>query len=87
MKVNGDVGIWDGVIHIFNDTKAMTIYLAANGTEDDKRITLNDCLKLIEHEKGVCYVIFDSATHGEIYEYGNYADKSWHTYGTTIGYA
>ena len=86
MKISGKASIYDGIIHIFNDNKAKTIVLTANGTEDDEFITLDDCLDLIEHKTGVCYVIFDSETHGEMYQYGNYG-AYWTTYGTTQGYA
>lgn len=89
MKVDGKTGIYDGVIHIFNDNKAKVIYLAPKGTGEDEFITLDDCLELIGHtdQDGVCYVIFDSLLHGEIYQYNNYSDKSWNTYRRTQGYA
>ena len=88
MKIDGNTGIYDGVIHIFNNNKAKTIFLTAEGTENDKFITLDDCLKFIEHTKkdGVCYVLFDDVTHGTIYQYGNYGEY-WTNYGTTQGYA
>lgn len=89
MKVDGKTGIYDGVIHIFNHNRAKEIFLTAEGTDEDKFITLDDCLELIEHtdQDGVCYVIFDTALHGEMYQYGNYSDKCWSKYGTTQGYA
>lgn len=89
MKVDGKTGIYDGIVRIFNDSKVKVIFLTANGTSEDEFITLDDCLELIGHtsQDGVCYVIFDTAFQGEIYQYGNYSDKGWSTYGTTQGYA
>lgn len=86
--------IYDGVVRIvYNNfdkgTTAKTIYLAAEGTEDDKCICLDDCLELIgfEKNKGVVYVTFDKCLQGTIYDFGNYNDGQWHKYGETRGYA
>ena len=88
MKVDGSTGIYDGVIRIITENKAKTIYLTAQGTDEDEFITLDDCLKLIGYNgEGTCMVIFDDLTHGEIYMYGNYSEKCWTDYGTTRGFA
>lgn len=91
MEVDGNtVGIWDGIIRIICGNKAYTEYLVAQGTDYDKFISLNDCLKLIEYDEdkdGVVIVIFDDLTHGEVYSYGNYLPKCWYQYGDTQGYA
>lgn len=91
MEVDGNkIGIWDGVVRIICGDKAYTEYLVATGANDDKFITLNDCLELIKYDKDkddVVIVIFDDFTHGEVYSYGNYTPKGWWQYGTTQGYA
>lgn len=88
MKVDGNTGIYDGIIRIICKNKAKTIYLTAMGEDDDEYISLNDCLKLIEYYGGygMCIVIFDDRTSGKIYQYGNYGEY-WTEYGTTQGYA
>lgn len=87
MKVDGNTGIYAGIIRIINENKAKTIFLSANGTEKDKLITLDDCLELIGYDGcGICIVIFDEWTRGEIYQYGNYGEF-WTKYGTTHGFA
>lgn len=86
MSVDGSTKIYDGIIRIICGDSAKTIYLTAMGTENDRFITLNDCLSLIDYKGGVCIVIFDEPLHGEIYQYGNYGEY-WTTYGTTQGYA
>ena len=86
-KVEGDYGIYDGFIRILYEDRAKTLCLTASGEEDDEKITLDDCLKLIGYEGyGCVYVIFDDWTHGEIYCYGN-APGQWYLYGETMGFA
>ena len=74
MKVDGNTGIYDGIIRIICGNKGKTIYLTAWGDENDEFITLDDCLKLIEYDDGVCIVMFDDWTSGKIYQYGNYGE-------------
>ena len=87
MKVDGSTGIYDGYVRIICGEKAKTICLTAQGTDDDRIITLDECLELIGYDgTDMCIVIFDDWTHGEIYQYGNYG-AYWTTYGTTQGFA
>lgn len=83
-------GTWDGIIIILwegEETKAKQIVLTADGTEYDRFISLNDCLKEIGYDgKGVVRVIIEDALEGYIYTYGNYGAK-WYRTGTTVGYA
>ena len=91
-KINGDkIGIYDGLLTIIcadrENIRAKRLYLTAMGTPDDKFISLNDCLNLIEFDgKGIVTVIREGALHGEIYQYGNYGNF-WVQHGTTNGYA
>ena len=88
-KVDGDmIGTYDGVIRVLWENKGKTIYLTASGCEDDRFISLNDCLKEIEYNgKGVCIVIIDDTFSGKCYQFGNYEDNCWYEYGETMGYA
>ena len=87
-RVSGDTGIYDGVVRIMCGEKATTIYLTAEGSENDKPITLDDCLNMIGGYQGeICTVIFDDATSGKVYQFGNYSEKEWVHYGDTCGYA
>ena len=87
MKVDGNTGIYDGIIRIICGDKGKTIILNAFGDDNDKFITLDDCLKLIEYDANdICIVIFDDWTQGKIYQYGNYG-KYWTEYGETRGFA
>lgn len=90
--VDGDkVAFCNGIITIIcddttegNSQRVKKLYYSLY----DKAVTLNDCLKIIEFDgEGTVMVIFEEPLHGEIYEYGNYAEKCWVKYGTTKGYA
>lgn len=89
-RVNGDtMGCYDGLVRIIWGDKAKKIIITAMGTEDDKLISLNDCLKLIGYKKGgypVVLVMIETFTSGDIYEYGNYG-QYWTKYGSTRGFA
>lgn len=91
-KINGNkVGADDGILTIIyadrEIAKAKQITLVPIGTPEDKFISLNDCLNLIEFDgEGIVTVIRECALHGEIYQYGNYGDF-WVEHGTTKGYA
>ena len=86
-KVDGNiVGTYDGVIRIIHGNKGKTIYLSAMGYENDEFISLNDCLKKIGYEKGVCVVVLDDFQEGFVYIYGNYGNE-WYEYGKTEGCA
>ena len=96
-QVDGNkVGTWDAFITIFSGTdegaRIMRFILTANGDDNDKFITLEDCRKMFEQEyeqETDClsiYVWFDDWTHGEIYNYGNCGAK-WYKTGETIGFA
>lgn len=86
-KVNGaETVIYDGFVRILWEDKGKTILITANGDEKDTRISLNDCLEIIGYDgKGVVIVIFDDATKGKVYMYGNYG-ACWYEYGETGGY-
>lgn len=90
-EVDGNkIGTWDGFITIFtgsdDDAKIKRFILTADGTDDDKYITLNDCRKMIGETDSPVTVIFEDYTHGEIYNYGNYGAK-WVQIGSTQGFA
>ena len=91
MKVDGnEVGTWDALITIFcgtnDEARIKRFFLVADGTDDDKFITLEDCRKMIGETSTPVTVIFDDWTHGEIYNYGNHG-KEWWKVGETIGFA
>lgn len=86
--------MWDGIITIFkgfdDKAKIKRIILTAFGDDNDKCITLDDCLTLIGykgyHNDDDCVtVIFEDAMDGTIYNYGNYG-AYWTKIGTTQGY-
>lgn len=84
-------GTYEGIITIFGgydeEAKIKRFVRTANGTDDDKFITLEDCRKMIDITEGnTVTVIFDDDIQGEIYQYGNYGDY-WVKYGETNGYA
>jgi len=96
-RVDGDETItYDGIIRIVWNNKAKEIILSAQGTPDDKYISLNDCLKeigYIGYQKclkkkmsPIVLVFFETFTSGEIYNYGNYGNF-WTEYGNTRGFA
>lgn len=91
-KINGNkMGAYDGILTIIcadgEQVKGKSITLTPAGASDDKFISLNDCLNLIEFDgKGIVTVIREGALHGEIYQYGNYGNF-WVQHGTTNGYA
>ena len=93
MLVDGKTTVlFDGFIRIHQSgigvDKAKTVILTADGTDEDKAISLDDCLELIEYDgNGVVYVTFDTAMSGKIYQYGNVPDKCWYEYGQTMGFA
>lgn len=91
-RIKGDeVGLYDGIIRIIWKDKAKTIFLVANGDDDDRFISLNDCLKEIGYDKkshkegGVVIVIMDESLSGKAYIYGQYGNN-WTEYGETRGY-
>lgn len=91
IKVDGNaVGTWDGYITIFTgldeSAKIKRFILSADGTDDDKFITLEDCRKMIGKTSTPVTVIFDDWTHGEIYNYGNHGNL-WEKIGNTEGFA
>lgn len=87
-KVNGnEIGTYDGVIRIIYGDIGKTIYLSAMGVENDRFISLNDCLKLVGYDgNGTVVVIVDEHLSGKVYMYGNYGDY-WYEYGETRGFA
>lgn len=87
-KVNGDeIGTYDGVIRIIYGDIGKTIYLSAMGVENDRFISLNDCLQEIGYGGiGVVVVIIDDYMQGKVYMYGNYGND-WYEYGETRGFA
>ena len=80
---------WDGIVHIFGDNLARTVYVTAQGDDQDKPFTLDDAHKIAKKEgmTGVIHVLCENTTHGEIYSYGNYLRHGWILCGTTMGYA
>lgn len=89
MVVDGKTtGTYDAVIHIIYGDRGKTIYLVADGTEDDKFLCLDDCLDIIGYEgEGRVIVIIEDPLKGKVYQYGNYAEKCWEEIGETQGYA
>lgn len=90
-KVDGnEVGTYDALITIFygvnDEARIKRFFLTADGTDDDKYITLEDCRKMIGETSAPVTVIFDDWTHGEIYTYGNYGNEWWQV-GITQGFA
>ena len=87
-KVDGNkTGTYESVIRIIYGNKGKTIYLIANKYENNKFISLNDCLKEIDYNGyGIVVVIIDDYMQGKVYIYGNYG-KDWYEYGETRGYA
>lgn len=88
MKVDGnEVGTYDGFVYIISENKYKKIIMVANGTEDDRFLSLNDCLKEIDYDGfGVVLVILEDALSGKIYQYGNHGAE-WYEHGETRGYA
>ena len=97
-QVDGnEVGTWDGFITIFGgtgeNTRIIRFIHTANGDDNDKFITLEDCRKMFEQKYGgetdclSIYVWFDDWVHGEIYHYNNYGNNEWWQVGQTIGFA
>lgn len=88
MKVDGnEVGTYDGFVYIISEYKYKKIIIVADGTEDDRFLSLNDCLKEIDYDGfGVVLVILEDALRGKIYQYGNYGAE-WYEHGETRGYA
>ena len=87
MKVDGnEVGTYDGFVYIIGENKYKKFILVAEGTEDDRFLSLNDCLKEIDYDGGVVLVIFENACSGKIFQYGNYGAE-WYEHGETRGYA
>ena len=87
-EVNGNVvGTYDGIIRIICGDKGKTIYLTAMGVENDRFVSLNDCLKEIGYDgNGVVVVIIDDFMCGKVYHYNNYGG-AWFKYGETRGFA
>lgn len=90
-EVDGnEVGTWDGIITIFTgygkNAKIKRFILTADGTENDRFITLEDCRKMIGETESTITVIFDDWLQGEVYNYGNYGDIWWQV-GITQGFA
>lgn len=85
------VGTWDAIITIFSgygeQAKIIRFIHTAEGTDNDKFITLEDCRKMIGETIAPVHVIFDDWTHGDIYTYGNSSEKVWEKTGETIGFA
>lgn len=85
-----EVGSYDAIFKIICGDRCKEVILVADGCEDDKFMSLNDCLDLIEYdrESGMSViVIIDSWLHGTIYRYGAYSEKYWEVYGETGGFA
>ena len=90
MRVDGnEVGTWEAIITVFagydETAKIKRFVHAANGTDDDKFITLEDCRKMIGKVEKPIHVIIDDWLSGEMYTYGNHGDY-WEKVGTTEGY-
>lgn len=86
--VNGNKEFSYCVVTIIYDETAKKLYLRY-----EESITLNQCLEKVHYEYGndekdpTVMVIVEYPLHGEIYEFGNYADGKWYEHGTTKGYA
>lgn len=91
MRVDGDkICCYDGIVTVFSGygktAKIKRFMLTADGLEDDKHVTLEDCREMIGETGDTVTVIFESALEGEIYNFGNYGDYWWQV-GRTQGYA
>lgn len=83
-----ETGTWDGIIYVFCEERAKRIILTASGDQSDRFLSLDDCLDEIgckETESAI--VIIEDSLHGDVYRFGNYADRSWYKVGETVGYA
>ena len=89
--VNGkEVGTYDGIVRIIWNGVCKTVILTANGDGDDRFLSLDDCLDLVEYNEDyepTVLVIIEDWTHGDIYRYGAYSEKVWEYHGMTKGFA
>lgn len=91
-----EVGTYDGIVIIICKSLSKTgirckeITLTAEGTEDDRFLSLEDCINEIgfDKTKGDCVisVVMESLLSGHIYQYGNHG-PFWELHGKTQGYA
>lgn len=88
-KVDGNTtGTYDGFLYIISGDKGKTICITANGDENDRFVSLNDCLAEIGCDKDdTAIVIIESFLQGWVYRYNNYGDQSWYECGITGGFA
>lgn len=81
---------YDGILHIiFGKGDGGTVYsekIICGGYDDP--VTLKDIENDAEQVGArTILVIYENATYGDIYRFGNYNPKTWQRIGTTIGYA
>ena len=88
-KVDGNTtGTYDGILYIISGDKGKTIIVTADGTENDRFVSLNDCLTEIGcAEDETAIVIIEDYMHGKVYRYGNYEKGVWYECGETEGFA
>lgn len=88
-KVDGNTtGTYDGIFYIMSGEKFKPLIVTASGTEDDRFVSLNDCLAEVGcDEDETAIVIIEDYLHGFVYRYNNYNDKSWYQCGETEGFA
>lgn len=57
---------------------------------DEEYLTFDDVLEIAEkngYQGGVIILLADNALGGKGYTFGNYDQKGWYEYATTVGYA
>lgn len=88
-RVDGKTtGTYDGILYIISGNKGKQIIVSASGDETDRFVSLDDCLAEIGCDKDkTAIVIVEDYTHGYLYRYNNYGDKSWYQCGETEGFA
>lgn len=92
MEVDGNkIGTYDGIVTICKGygeaAKIVRFMLTANGDENDRFVSLNDCLEMMGGASdGSVTVIIEDVFDGKIFCYGNHGDY-WEEVGTTNGYA
>lgn len=88
-KVDGKTtGTYDGILYIMSGEKFKTFIVTADGTENDRFVSLDDCLAEVGcAEDETAIVIIEDFLHGYVYRYNNYGNKAWYRCGETEGFA
>ena len=88
-EIDGNTtGTYDGIMYIFSGDKGKELCVTASGDENDRFVSLNDCLAEIGcGADDTALVIIEDYTKGYVYRYNNYGDKRWYRCGETEGFA